>query len=119
MVVETQRKGCAVTGLRVGATNARRYFPRDVAAIELQLDHLCIECGLPPDFWDGQPEIHDPRLCAWLESKEHKTNSGRFPHHLAMIPSGVNSFKLGPADGYGQSERVRRTSGSAVPERTL
>lgn len=92
MVVKTQCKGREVTGLHVGATNARRYFPKNISAIELELDHLRIECGLPPDFWNGQPEIHDRRLCAWLQSKQ---KSCRTPIPLDMIPSGANSFKLG------------------------
>ena len=69
MVVKTQSKGRGLTGLHVGATNVRRYFPRDISVIELQLDHLQIQCGLGPEFWQDEPEIHDPRLCAWLESK--------------------------------------------------
>ena len=113
MVVKAQRKGREVTGLRVGATNVRRYFPRDTAAIELQLDHLRIECRLSPDFWDGQPEIHDPRLCLWLESKQISKDSWREPVHLAMIPVGENSFRLGPTSWDAQSG-IRRTHGSVL-----
>ncbi len=116
MVVKTQCKGHEVTGLRVGATNARRYFPRDTAAIELQLDHLRIECRLPPDFWDGQPEIHDPRLCLWLESKQFRDDSWRIPIRLAMIPVGENSFRLGPAS-WGEPSRIRRDHGFLSAER--
>lgn len=97
MVVKAQCKGHAVTALHVGAHNARRYFPRHVAAIELQLDHLRIECELPPEFWQGQPEIQDRRLCAWLESKQFHRTSRRAPIPLVMTPSGENSFRLGPA----------------------
>jgi len=96
MVVRTQFKGHEVVGLHVGASNARRYFPKNISAIELQLDHLRIECGLPPDFWDGQPEIHDPRLCVWLESKQFNRKNCRLPALLDMVPSGENSFKIGP-----------------------
>jgi hypothetical protein len=96
MVVKAQCKGHEVTGLRVGHTNARRYFRRDNADIELQLDHLRIECRLSPEFWDGQPEIHDPRLCLWLESKQFYGSSRGMTAHLAMIPAGENSFKLSP-----------------------
>jgi hypothetical protein len=110
MVVKTQCKGREVTGLRVGASNARRYFPKNIAAIELELDHLRIECGLPPDFWRGQPEIHDPRLCAWLESKEFNGKSCRTPIPLDLIPSGKNSFKIGPV-----SIRSSKTRHSTAP----
>jgi hypothetical protein len=60
----------------------------------LHLDHLRIQCALPPGFWNGHPEIHDPRLCAWLESKNlHVGFHGR-PVPLAMIPAGENAFRL-------------------------
>ena len=93
MVGKTHSKGHGVTGLHVGTQNVRRYFPKGTKNIELQLGHLRIQCGLPPDFWNGQPEIHDPRLCAWLESKNlHGTANRTVP--LAMIPAGGNSFQL-------------------------
>ena len=95
MVVKTQSKGHGVTGLHVGSNNVRRYFPKGTKNIELQLGHLRIQCGLKPDFWQGQPDIFDPRLCAWLESKNlHGTANRTVP--LAMIPSGDNSFQLQP-----------------------
>jgi hypothetical protein len=80
----------------VGANNVRRYFPKNIAVIELQLDHLQILCGLRPDFWQGLPEIYDPRLCAWLESKNLDGRPGHAPVPLSMIPSGQNSFRLRP-----------------------
>lgn len=107
MVVKTQSKGREVVGLQVGASNARRYFPRDAAVIELQLDHLEISCGLKPNFWDGEPEIRDPRLCAWLQQKNFHGKVGEMPVPLAMIPSGKNSFRLQPMSARGQ--RLRHT----------
>jgi len=97
MVVKTQSKGRGVTGLHVGSSNVRRYFPEHVAVIELQLGHLQIQCGLEPGFWQDEPEIHDPRLCAWLEAKNFHTGPNRIPIPLVMIPSGKNSFRLQPA----------------------
>jgi hypothetical protein len=102
MVVKTQSKGRGVTGLHVGANNVRRYFPRDISVIELQLDHLHIQCGLRPDFWQGQPDIFDPRLCAWLESRHMHTKPDRTPIPLAMIPEGKNCFRLQPVRQNGQ-----------------
>jgi hypothetical protein len=96
MVVTSQCNGRRVTGLYVGPGNVRRYFSRRVTQIELRLDHLLIECGLSPGFWRDKPEIHDPRLCLWLESKQRTAGSAPVP--LAMIPSGNNSFVLGPAN---------------------
>lgn len=96
MVVKTQSRGRAFLGVQVGAHNARRYFPRDAAVIELHLDHLRIACGLGPEFWQDQPEIHDPRLCAWLEAKNFHGQPGQTPVPLAMIPTGRNAFRLQP-----------------------
>jgi hypothetical protein len=94
MVVKAQYDGTHVSGLYVGVNNVRRYFSRRIQVIELQLDHLQIQCGLTPRFWEGQPEIHDPRLSLWLESKQLHDRPCRTPVPLAMIPSGKNSFKL-------------------------
>jgi hypothetical protein len=96
MVVKTQNKGLVVTGLHVGVNNVRRYFPRNVCEIELQLDHLQIQCGLGPAFWQGEPEICDPRLCAWLESKRGRGQPYGASIPLAMVPAGENSFRLEP-----------------------
>jgi hypothetical protein len=75
-------------------SNVQRYFTRGVSVIELQLDHLQIQCDLSPDFWQDQPEIFDPRLCAWLESKRLSGSPNRTPIPLALIPAGKNSFRL-------------------------
>jgi hypothetical protein len=96
MVVRTQSKGCAFTGLQVGASNVRRYFEQGTAVIELQLDHLAIQCRLGPDFWKGKSEINDRRLVAWLEAKNFHERPSRAPVPLAMIPNGKNCFKLRP-----------------------
>jgi len=104
MVVKTQSKGRGLTGLHVGATNVRRYFPKDISVIELQLDHLQIQCGLAPGFWLDQPEIYDPRLCAWLESKHFYTRPDRTPIPMVLIPEGKNSFRLEPVRLNGQAK---------------
>ena len=103
MVVKTQSKGHGTTSLHVGASNVRRYFPRDSSVIELQLDHLQIQCGLDPNFWQDQPEIHDPRLNAWLESKRVKGKSNQSSILLAMIPSGKNAYRLQPVTANAQT----------------
>lgn len=94
MVVKTQVKSGEVTGLHVGARNVRRYFPKGVRVIELQLDHLEIQCGLSPEFWHGQPDIHDPRLCEWLDFKIVHRLGERREVRLAMMPAGKNTFRL-------------------------
>jgi hypothetical protein len=96
MVVRTQCNGRSVTGLYVGVRNARRKFPKDVQDIELVLGHLHIHCELAPDFWHGKPEIRDPRLCDWLESRIFHGRMARTPVPLAMLPAGRNSFRIQP-----------------------
>ena len=103
MVVKTQSKGRGITGLHVGANNVRRYFPKQISSIDLQLDHLQIQCGLKPGFWQGEPEIFDPRLCAWLESRHMHAQLDRTSIPLAMIPAGKNSFRLQPVSHPGQA----------------
>jgi hypothetical protein len=95
MLVKSQCNGNRVIGLYVGANNVRRFFPKKEKSINLQLDHLWIQCGLAPRFWDGEPEIHDPRLCLWLEAKQSKNRSCRAPMPLYMIPTGEATFALG------------------------
>lgn len=107
MVVKTYSKCRGVTGINVGVTNVRRYFPKSVATIELQLDHLQIQCGLEPGFWRGQPQIHDPRLCAWLESKRLPGNPDWNSIPLALIPAGDNSFRLQPVATNGHARAKR------------
>jgi hypothetical protein len=96
MVVKTQCEKRGHTGLYVGASNALRYFSRHLRAVELQLGDLHIGCELPPGFWQDQPEIHDPRLCAWLEFKILRGNQYRTPVPLTLTPSGKNSFRVEP-----------------------
>ena len=94
MIVTTQSNGREVTGLRVSERSAQRYFSKRAGAVELQLGDLQIQCKLPPDFWQGQPEIHDPRLCEWLKYKVFQEPTNRKPITLAMVQSGKNSFSL-------------------------
>lgn len=96
MVVRTQENGRENIGLHVGAANARRYFPKNLGAVELRFGDLQIQCKLGPAFWDGQPEIHDPRLCEWLKFKLLREQSDRKPVTFAMVQSGRDSFILQP-----------------------
>jgi len=94
MVVTTKNNGREVLNLRVGAANVRRYFPRSMGAVELLLGDLRIQCKLTPEFWNGQPEIRDPRLGAWLKYKVSRERSNRKPVALKMEHAGANAFTL-------------------------
>jgi hypothetical protein len=110
MLVKTECKGRACTGVSVGDNDVRRFFPQRTESIDLELDHLLIRCGLSPGFWSGHSEISDPRLCAWLEAKNFHWKPGEQPVALVMIPSGKNSFRL-------KAFQTRKGTGvSATPE---
>lgn len=115
MVVTTQENGREVVGLRVGAANVRKYFPRDMGTVELLLGDLRIECNLPPDFWNGHPEIRDPRLGAWLKFKVSRVRSNRKPVALAMEQAGANAFTLRSLAF--ASHRAAALNGTAGPKK--
>jgi hypothetical protein len=95
MVVRTQNDGTSIPGLRVGAANARRYFPKSMGTVELRLDdQLRIECRLPQSFWDDKPEIRDPRLGEWLKFKVLQDRRNPNPIALHMVQCGANTFTL-------------------------
>lgn len=96
MVVRTKENGREVIGLRVGVANVRRYFSRNQHDVELRMGDLQIQCKLSPGFWGGEPEIHDPRLCEWLQYKVSLETSHRKPIALTMVQTGANSFSLHP-----------------------
>ena len=106
MVVTAKGHGRDVTGLRVGAANARRYFSRDWNNVELRMGDLRIECQLTPEFWSTRPEIHDPRLCQWLKFKTLQHRPNRKPISLTMEQTGANSFTLHPLRIDRRSSRV-------------
>jgi hypothetical protein len=96
MMVKAQYRGDHVVGLYVGPHNVRRHFSKRLRVVELQLDSLQIVCGLTPHFWLDKPEIQDPRLCVWLETKRPQDRPCRADIPFALIPSGDNSFRLAP-----------------------
>lgn len=96
MVVRTECKGRRVTGLYIGARNARRNFPRGAEAIEFELGHLRIGCDLGPEFWHDQPRICDSRLCEWLQHKLYHERRYMTPLPVALVQAGRNAYKLRP-----------------------
>ena len=96
MLVKTYKDGLSRTGLHIGQDNAQRFFSKLKPSIELRLDDLHIQCTLSPDFWQGRPEIHDPRLSEWLEFKVARRTAAREPILLTLVPSGADTFVLRP-----------------------
>jgi hypothetical protein len=105
MVVNAKSKRLGMTGLHIGDGNVQQLFPSNVPTVELELDHLRIVCTLGPEFWEGEPEIHDERLVSWLESKRMNGKLASVPAPLAMIPAGEHAFRLMPI----QHKEVRTT----------
>ncbi len=110
MVVKAQHHGLHISGLYVGINNVRRYFSKRIPVVELQLDHLRIQCGLTPRFWNEQPEIQDPRLCDWLEAKFAHASLHHSSIIMSLIPSGKNSFKLACVDVEGMNAHANDES---------
>ncbi len=110
MLVKAQYRGNRVAGLYVGTRNVRRYFSKRIQLIELQLDHLRIVCGLTPHFWRDKPEIQDPRLSVWLETKHPQDVPSQTDIPLALIPSGKNSFKLAALEHSARARRYRENA---------
>ena len=96
MVVRAKHEPRKVTGLRIGDGNVQRLFPPDMPNVELELDHLRIVCTLQPEFWDGEPEIHDERLVSWLEAKRMSGKLATVPAPVVLIPAGEHAFRLLP-----------------------
>ena len=96
MLVKIHQDELSRTVLHIGEANAMRYFSRCRPSIELCLDDLHIQCTLPPEFWHGRPEIHDPRLSEWLEFKVARSRQGREPVLLTLVPSGGITYVLRP-----------------------
>ena len=93
MIVKMQKKGHSITGVRIGSSNVRRFFPSGVQAIDLELDHLRIRCHLDANFWLDQPEISDPRLCAWLQDRFFCEKLPGKPVPIELVQAG-NSYRL-------------------------
>lgn len=94
MLVKTYRDGPHCTGLHIGEANVRRYFSKRAPSIELRLGDLRIQCTLDAAFWEGRPEIQDPRLSEWLEFKVGDRRPGRETIYFTLAPSGPGAFVL-------------------------
>jgi hypothetical protein len=105
MVVGGRSYRQRTTGLHIDDSDVQRLFPPDVHNVELEIDHLRIMCTLQPEFWEGDPEIHDERLVSWLESKRMSGKLAAKPAPIAMIPAGEHAFRLMPID----QQEVRST----------
>src|SRR4051794_10692273 len=106
MIVRAHGNNGGIAALHVGIGNVLRFFSRDSSIIELELDHLRIQCELPPDFWAAKPEICDRRLCAWLQAKRHGSAESSIP--MNMQAKGNNLFQLKRCPMVGRGKGAQR-----------
>lgn len=93
MIVTMQSKGQSITGIRIGMSDARRFFPGGLNSVDLELDHLRIRCGIRSNSRLHHAEISDPRLSAWLEEKFYWRKLPSTPVSVELVKSG-NSYRL-------------------------
>ena len=93
MIVTMQSEGHFITGIRIGVSDARRFFPGGLNSVDLELDHLRIRCGVRPNARPDQVEISDPRLSAWLEEKVYWRKLPDTPVSVELVKCG-NSYRL-------------------------
>lgn len=93
MIATMQSDGHSITGIRMEMSDARRFFPRGLTSVDLELDHLRISCDLHACKWLQQTEISDPRLTAWLSEKFYGQKLPRTPVSVELRKSG-KSYRL-------------------------
>ena len=93
MIVTMQSNGHSITGIRIDMFDARRFFPRGVNSVDLELDDLRIRCDVRANSRLHRAEISDPRLTAWLNEKFYWQRLPSTPVPVEMVKSG-NSYRL-------------------------
>ena len=93
MIVTMQSKSHSITGIRIGMYEARRFFPRGLNSVDLELDDLRIRCSIHANSRLNRAEISDPRLTAWLEEKFYWQKLPATPVPVEMVRSG-NAYRL-------------------------
>ena len=84
-----------VTGLHVGASNVRRYFPRNarLSSCIWIISRYSVGSGLT--FRRTSPRFSTRDLCM-VGVQDYHTRADHAPIPLAMIPAGKNSFRIRP-----------------------
>lgn len=93
MIVKVLNNCRSITGIRIEASDARLCFPPGSRSIELELDHLRIQCELQVAFPQDRTEICDPRLCEWLDEQFFGLKPPKAPVCLEMVKAG-SAYRL-------------------------
>jgi hypothetical protein len=94
MLVSMQSDGHSITGIRMGMSDARRFFPQGLRSVDLELDHLRIQCDVRATESLDRAEISDPRLTAWLNEKLYWQKLPRTPVSAELVKSGKCAYRL-------------------------
>lgn len=81
-------------GVRVGKENARRFFDKSWAKIEVKIDEKFHPFRLSPTFWTTCPEFRGEPIANWLKTNGLDTWPDRKPHRMILKPLGQNRFQL-------------------------
>ena|SRR5579859_7302480 len=109
MIVEVQRKGHNITGLKIGATNVRRYFTRGSSSIDIHLDHLQIQCDLQPRVLAKRTAYFRPALGCMARSE---ASSEREQASSRCRRSGAGRPAFLPAEACQLAEAIPREAPS-------
>ena len=81
-------------GIRVGKENAQKWFSKEWANIEVEIDGHFHTFSLTPTFWTTCPEFRGGIIHRWLEKQGLLSWPKRNPPKFELIPLDGNKFRL-------------------------
>jgi len=84
----------ATYGVRVGASNAAKFFKREWKSIQVEIDGEFHEFRLPDTFWTTCPEFRGNVVKKWLLRHGLAPWPYKKPPRLEVVPLGGNRFRL-------------------------
>lgn len=81
-------------GIRVGIDNARRFFDKSWAHIEVEIEGVFYRFNLSQTFWSTCPEFRGGPIPNWLKSQGLVPWPRGNPPKFELNPLGNNRFRL-------------------------
>ena len=81
-------------GIRVGVENAREFFDRNRASIEVEIGGRSTSFTLTQKFWTTCPEFRGAAIGAWLRDNGLAPWPSGQPPIVELTPLGPTRFKL-------------------------
>ncbi len=81
-------------GIRVGKTNASKFFNKNCLVAQLDIDGTYFAFDLSKTFWTTCPEIRGASIGQWARRRGLHTWLYRHPPEVELTPLGENRFKL-------------------------